>query len=116
VDYVKILECETPSVESLYHRLCAITHPSNASISWIYEAEKDGLMKLSVVNDETRITELCDEFPNALQGSLGMCCNVPLLILHVLHKFGIHPKIPELRPYGYGPSKLGQRIKRLLEN
>jgi hypothetical protein len=116
LDYVKQLECEIPRVDSLYHRLCAITHPSRASIDWLYELNPDGegRMGLSIAGDGTRIAALTNEFPEALDGALMMSCNPALLILRVLHRFDVHPKLPALKRYGFGTSPLGRKLERLL--
>jgi hypothetical protein len=116
VDYIKQLECEIPRAVSLYHRLCSITHPSSASIDWLYDLNQDsvGRMTLSFAKDRTKIAALCDEFPEALDGSVMMSCNPALLILRVLHGFELHPKLPPLKQYGFGTSKLGRDLERLL--
>jgi hypothetical protein len=113
-DYVKPLECEISGAKLLYDRLSALTHPSNSSIDWLYELNRDGRLMLSASTDGKRIAGLCKEFPGSLDGALMMSCNPALLVIRVLHEFGVHPRIPPLRQYDFGTSALGRELKRLL--
>jgi hypothetical protein len=117
VDYARQIEASLPGAVSLYHRLCAIVHPSNASIDWLFDLDEEGdrRMKLAA-NDAGRIAALCDEFPEVADVTLQMTYNSALLILHVLHKFRLHPKIPELRKLDWSQVKAGREIERLLRS
>jgi hypothetical protein len=44
-----------------------------------------------------------------------MCCNPPLLILRVLHKFGIHPKLSALKKVDFSTIKMWSAIEKLLK-
>jgi hypothetical protein len=87
VDYVVAIERVIPNIETLYHRLCAVRHPSSASIVYLYDFEADGSFKLSPNKDRETILAICKEYPDALRDALMMHCNPALLILRVLHKF-----------------------------
>jgi hypothetical protein len=117
VDYVRQIGASLPDAVSLYHRLCAIVHPSNASIDWLFDldAEGDRRMKLAA-NDAGKIAALCDEFPEVADVTLQRTCNSALLILRVLHKFRLHPKIPELRKLDWSQVRAGREIERLLQS
>ena len=117
VEYVRQIEASLPGADSLYHRLCAIVHPSNASIDWLFDldAEGDRRMKLAA-NDAAKIAALCDEFPEVADVTLQGTCNSALLILRVLHKFWLHPKIPELRKLDWSQIRVGPEIERLLRS
>lgn len=117
VEYLALMECEIPGVVSLYHRLCAITHPSSASIDWLYQIdERDGQMVLSMSDERSRIESLRHEFPKALDGAVMFSCNPAFLILRVLHRFPLHPKIPPLRRYDPRVSKAGRDIELMLKS
>jgi hypothetical protein len=97
--YISNIERVMPNALAYYQRLCSITHPSNASIDYLYQdrTREGGTFKLAASNDLSAIKLTCDEFPDALQTAMMMSCNAPLLILRALHKFKIHPKLPALR-------------------
>lgn len=116
VFYVGLIESVLPGATMLYHRLCAIAHPSNASIEYLYHfgAEVGGL-KLVPTNDAAAIDNLRQEFPTALRDALTMSCNPPLLILRVLHKFGIHPKLAALKKLNWAKIKTWPEIEKSLK-
>jgi len=115
VFYVGQLESVLPGATMLYHRLCAICHPSNMSIDYLYHlSTENGGLKLVPANDVTAITELRKEFPTALRDALMMSCNPPLLILRVLHKFGIHPKLVALKNLPWAKIKMWPEIEKSL--
>jgi hypothetical protein len=118
VDYVRILESVIPSAEKLYHRLCSVTHPSKESLDYFYEPAlgKDGSFKLSAANDAKALSEILSAYPTALCDVLMMSCNPPLLTLRVLHKFGIHPKLTELKRFDFSSIKMWPDIERLLKS
>jgi hypothetical protein len=89
VEYVGALEQVIPNVElkPLYHRLCAICHPSNASIEYFYDASAAGNLRLAPAKDKEAIIAICQEYPDALFYALQVHCLLPFLTLRVLHKF-----------------------------
>jgi hypothetical protein len=97
--YIEQIECVLPNVVTYYRRLCGITHPSNSSLKYLYDdnTPTGGQFRLTAANDERAIAAICEEFPTALSVTLMMSCNPALLILRVLHKFGVHPKLRPLK-------------------
>jgi hypothetical protein len=118
IDYVTALQRVIPEVEKLYHRLCSICHPSNASIEYFNEPSLNstGGFKISPTRDMKAISRFDSEFPNALQDALMMHSNPPLLILRVLHAFDVHPQLKALRKYDLKQISGGAEIQRLLKN
>lgn len=74
-------------------------HPSNASLQYFYDdnTATGGTFKLTTANDRPAISAIREEFAEALERTLMMSCNPPLLILRVLHKFGTHRKLDALK-------------------
>jgi hypothetical protein len=107
-----------PQVKMYYQRLCAITHPSNASIEYLYDdnTQTGGAFKLTAANDERAIKTICEEFPTALSVSLMMSCNPALMILRVLHKFGVHPKLASLKELHWPGIKGWSDIEKSLKS
>jgi hypothetical protein len=97
IEYVRELDLgKVPKIIEFYQKLCGITHPSSSSIDYIYVPISEGF-KLDFNRDKTAIDELCHLFPMVLARSLMYACNPPLLTLRVLHRFGHHPRLPELK-------------------
>ena len=115
--YVKTLHRVIPDVDKLYHRLCAICHPSSASVEYFNEPTPGniGTFRVSQTRDKTAISRLIVEFPDALQHALMMHSNPPLLILRVLHAFKVHPQLKALRKYDLKQIRGGAEIERLLK-
>jgi hypothetical protein len=115
--YVGILETAVPGILKLYHKLCAICHPSSESISYFYDysPQDGGRLRLAPANDKNAIAAVCDEHPTALADALMMCCNAPLYTLRVLHKFRIHPKLAILNKLDWEQIKMGAEIERHLK-
>jgi hypothetical protein len=103
-----------PCVMDLYRRLCGITHPSSASIEYLFEPSSDGF-KVDFGKDAKSIDRLISEFPEVSSSILAYGCNPPLLILRVLHKFGRHPKLSALRQIDFSPIPAWSQIKRDLD-
>jgi hypothetical protein len=116
--YVGILETAVPGILKLYHKLCAICHPSSESISYFYDysPQDGGRLRLAPANDKKAIAAVCDEHPTALADALMMCCNAPLYTLRVLHKFRIHPKLAILNKLDWEHIKMGAEIERYLKS
>src|SRR5262249_28124684 len=116
--YVGTLECAIPGVLKLYHQLCAVCHPSNESVEYLYDsnAGHEGRLKLAPTNDAKAIAAICTAYPAALQNAVMMSCNMPLLILRVLHKFGYHPKLEILKKLNWKKIKMGAEIERFLKD
>jgi hypothetical protein len=114
IEYVKRLAIAIPNVERLYHRLCSICHPSSASIDHFFTPGDDGFM-ISAAGDRGAIAALRAEFPDALESALMMHSNPPILILRVLHAFGIHPHLKALRQFDLTKIGGGADIERLLK-
>jgi hypothetical protein len=118
IDYVKVLQSVISSVENLYHELCSICHPSESSIDYFYDIgpEIEGSFKLSPYKDVVAISDICRRYPDALQDALMMHCNVPLVILRVLHKFKVHPQLKALKKLDIKQIKMGPEIERFLNS
>jgi hypothetical protein len=99
VAYIGLLERTIPGAVNLYHRLCAISHPSNASIEYFYDPTQgsEERLKLTPTNDARAIASIQQEFPDALPVAMQMNCNPAFLILRVLHTFHRHPELPALK-------------------
>jgi hypothetical protein len=97
IEYVRWIEkANIPGMTSLYHKLCGVAHPASGSFDYLYRYD-NGRLWLDMDGNVEAIEELCREFPEAFPASVMLACNNALLILRVLHKFGRHPKLPELR-------------------
>jgi hypothetical protein len=85
VDYISALDEAIPNIKPLYHRLCSVCHPSNASIEYFFDVGTEPSLTLSPRNDEKAILGVCREYPDALFQALQAHCTPPLLTLVVLH-------------------------------
>ncbi|RWO24451.1 hypothetical protein [Mesorhizobium sp.] len=117
VDYVRLVEKALPGAVSLYHRLCAIVHPSSASIEWLFEFDEEGDHRMTLAaNDAAEIAALCEEFPDVANVTIQLTCNAALMTLRVLHKFPLHPQIPELKKLGWSQVKFAGEIEQQLRS
>jgi hypothetical protein len=116
--YIELIERVMPNAKSYYQRLCGITHPSNASLEFLVDdnTSTGGPLRLSASNDRQAITAMCAEFPTALSVTLEMSCNPALLILRVLHKFGVHPKLAFFKKMHWANIKMWPDIERFLKS
>lgn len=114
VEYIKALEGVIPNCVGLYHKLCAVCHPSSGSINYLYDYVPGESFKVSPSKDAEAISALCREHSGALRDALMLHCNPPLLALRVLHKFKIHPHLKMLRKMDWGEIKIGREIDDLL--
>ena len=73
VEYVKHLEHLIPGVESLYHQLCAIVHPSIASIEWTYN--RAGKFQIKA-DDLSAIDAVTRKFPEAIPSAFMQDCPI----------------------------------------
>jgi hypothetical protein len=96
VQYVRNLEPALPNIESLYHRLCGIVHPAAGSIHWTYGQADSGLLQIRP-NDRDAIDAILRDWPDAIPKTVMLSCNPTLLILRVLHKFDMHPRLEALK-------------------
>jgi hypothetical protein len=98
-DYIAGLEsAHIPDIIKHYRKLCAITHPSSSSVSAFYEIDQNNFTVLFTNGLQSkRCVDLVNEIGASLTGILPYSMNPSLLILRVLHKFGRHPKIPEMK-------------------
>src|SRR5262249_59001700 len=116
--YVALLATEVPGVLDLYHRLCAISHPSNASIEYFYDHAPTpvGEVMLSPMSDSRAISRLHRELPNAPSVALQMNCEPAFLILRVLHSFRVHPQLQVLKKLDWTAIKGWAEIERNLRD
>jgi len=96
IDYVQALESGVPTIVEFYRKICGVTHPSSSSIDYLYVVTPTGL-RLDTGRNVIAVEGFCNEFPDVLPESLMYACNAALLILRVLHKFRMHPQLPELK-------------------
>lgn len=117
-EYVRNLEPVIPDVVKLYQRLCSITHPSADSINFLFDQDREGneKLRLKLDNDIKFIQELLDEFPNALATAVMMSSTSPMLVLKVLHKFRIHPKLPIMKKLTWEKIPAWPRIEKALKS
>ncbi|MBY5585635.1 hypothetical protein [Rhizobium leguminosarum] len=116
-EYVALIEKVVPSALSLYHRLCAIVHPSNQSVGWLFDFDELGDRRIALtMDDAAKIDAILVEFPSAIGQTFSLTCNCALLTLRVLHKFPLHPKIPELKKVDWSPVPVGRDVEQLLRN
>jgi hypothetical protein len=116
-DYIRVIEKVVPSALSLYHRLCAIVHPSNESIRWLFDFDELGDRRIALtMDDAAKIKTICEEFPSAIGETFAITCNCAVLTLRVLHKFPLHPKLPELKKLDWSAVKLGREVEQLLRS
>jgi hypothetical protein len=117
IEYVRVLTGQSfLSVESLYRRLSAISHPSSSSLDYLYvpRAAGDGF-HIDPDRDSTAIQKLQAECGEVPESCLVISFNAAALILRVLHKFGRHPKLPELRDLSWDAIPAWPPIKQLLD-
>jgi hypothetical protein len=55
VDYISALDAAIPNIKPLYHRLCSVCHPSNASIEYFYDVGTGPSLTLSPKKDKEAI-------------------------------------------------------------
>lgn len=116
-EYVALIEKVVPSAVSLYHRLCAIVHPSNHSIGWLFNVDELGDRRVALtVDDSAKIEAINAEYPSAIGQTFSLTCNCALLTLRVLHRFPLHPKIPELKKVDWSPIRVGRDVEKLLRS
>lgn len=115
-DYVRLVEPVLPGAGKIYQRLCSITHPSSDSINYMFgqNVESKERFRLEIQSDAAAIANFISEHSALMPTALMMSCNPPLLILRVLHKFGIHPKLPMLRNLNWEEIPAWAEIKKRL--
>jgi hypothetical protein len=116
INYVKFLEPRIPKVANLYHQLCSVCHPSSASIDYFFDFDSSLGVKLSLAKDTATMDAVIAEYPDALHEAVVLHCTFPLLILRVLHKFKIHPKIQTLKNIDWKRIEFAAEIERHLRN
>lgn len=115
VEYVRWIErANVRGIVPLYHKLCGITHPASGSLDYMYVYGEDGL-RLEMQQGQIAIESICSEFSDVFPASIMLPCNGALLILRVLHKFGRHPKLPELRKLDWNQIKMWPEIQTMLD-
>jgi hypothetical protein len=114
-DYVRLLASVMPDAVEIYRRLCSVTHPAADSINYLFD-DKEEQFRLDVCGDIKAIQRFCSDYPLTMHMALMMSCNPPLLILRVLHKFCVHPKLPTLRKFDWSAipawAEIEQSLKR----
>jgi hypothetical protein len=113
-----LLDPVIPNANKVYQRLCSITHPSSDSINYLFDhnVERNSKLRLELAHDPKAINDFVSEFPDALPAALLMSCTPSLLVLRVLHKFGIHPKLPMLKRVDWDVIPVWAEVKRDLSS
>lgn len=117
-EYVRRLEPIIPGAVDFYHRLCSITHPSADSIDWLFalDASEDGGLKLMPEGDLKAIEKIAASHPDALSDMLMVSCNAALLVLRVLHKFGVHPQLGVLKKFNWSGIRYWSKVEQALRS
>ncbi|NEH52428.1 hypothetical protein GR210_26985 [Rhizobium leguminosarum] len=72
---------------------------------------------ISIVEEVvTLMIKRLEEFPSAIEQTFGITCNWAVITLRVLHKFPLHPKIPELKKLDWSAVKLAREVEQLLRS
>lgn len=112
-DYIRLLEA-AGGPASLYAELCQIGHPARGSLSWMY-SQVDGGFRLDPDRDAQAIAEIVDRHRDELHLLPSLAFNPGLFIHRVLVKFGLFPRLPELRGFGFQGARGWQAIKSRLD-
>jgi len=114
VDYIRLLEAAGGPTK-LYAELCEIGHPARQSLSWTH-IEVDGGFRVDADRDSQAIAEIVARHRDELQLLPSLAFNPSLFVLRVLIKFGLFPRIPELRKFSFQGAKGWGKIEANLAN
>jgi hypothetical protein len=80
---------------------------------WLDPTE-DGGLELKPEIDLKAIENIIAEYPDALSDILMVSCNVALLILRVLQRFDVHPKLNDMRKINWNTVPYGMKVEQAL--
>jgi len=110
-----IQSSQVPNLLRDWRKLCAVAHPSSASVEIFYEFDKDsGRVRFLENAEAERCAEILEEIKPSLEGILPYAMNPSLLILRVMHKFPGYPKIPEMKKMAFDRLPIWSEISRML--
>jgi len=113
-EYIALLETAGGPAK-LYAELCQIGHPARGSLSWTY-VDVEGGFRVDADRDGPAIAEIVARHRDELHLLPSLAFNPGLFVLRVLVKFGLFPRIPELRDFSFQGARGWDRIKAILAN
>ena len=111
--YIQLLE-SAGGPATLYAELCQIGHPARGSLSWMYEGVEGGF-RVGLDRDAEAMAELVRRHRDGLRSLPSLAFNPGLLVLRALVRFGLFPKLPELRDFSFQGARAWDTIRPLLE-
>lgn len=112
--YIALLE-SAGGPARLYADLCQIGHPARGSLSWMY-AKVEGGFRIDPDRDAETIEALVGQHRDELRALPSLALNPGLLVLRALVRFGLFPKLPELRDFSFQGAKAWDRMKPMLDS
>lgn len=112
-EYIALLETAGGPAK-LYAELCQIGHPARGSLSWMY-VNVEGGFRVEADRDASAIAEIVARHRDELHLLPSLAFNPGLFVLRVLVKFGLFPRIPELRDFSFQGAKGWAKIKAVLD-
>lgn len=104
-EYIKFLteELKLERVKELYDELNQIIHPASMSVFYQLEAsDLDGGDVRLVILDEAGAKQIAvweSDFGKTIRELIPFSLDTAFIALSMLHRFDLHPKIPELRRF-----------------
>jgi hypothetical protein len=115
-EYLKFIEgMKITGSKELYAHLCELVHPASKSVSTMFVATERGLM-IRPENERLVLDDLARENRDILSEVLMAAYNPPILILRVLHKFGLFTQIDALRKYKLDNIALWRKMEKVLRS
>jgi len=102
-------------VKTFYAKLCEIVHPAADSVAVTFVAH-DGAWLVDPCNETHVLEAMIAERRDTLEGVLMASYNAPLLILKVLHVFGMFTKLAGLRKYRFDEIPEWKKIEAALRS
>lgn len=111
-EYITLLE-SAGGPTKLYAELCQIGHPARGSLSWMY-ADIEGGFRIDLGRDAKAIADIVAKHQDQLHLLPSLAFNPGLLTLRVLVKFGLFPRVPELKDFSFQGARGWDHIKSVL--
>lgn len=111
--YIQLLETAGGPAK-LYAELCQIGHPARGSLSWMYEGVTGGF-RIGLDRDAEAIQKLVRQHREGLWSLPSLAFNPGLLVLRALVRFGLFPKLPELRDFAFQGAKAWDTMRPMLD-
>jgi hypothetical protein len=119
--YINLLEQEAglSGLAELYRELCEVMHPGASSVLYQFLSELSACghatYKSRPMADAFNIQRITAEWKDNIRALLHLGFDPALITLKVLHKFGLFPKLPELRKFDFTLQKLADDSMGLLK-